>query len=343
MENNESPLQNCCEKSCKRALILGIGGQDGLLMAQLLLSKGYEIVGILIRQDLTRSSIAQLPTKVRIVAGSVCDSNLVRKILADLKPHEIYNFSGISFIPYSWEAPSLVAEVNGFAVTGVLESILKECPQARFFQAGSSEMFGHSPSVSPQDEETPFKPDNPYGCAKVFAAEMTRNFRSHFGLFACVGIFYNHESEWRPERFVTQKIAKAAAAIKLGLSNDLELGDIEAVRDWSYARDIVEAVWLMTTGDLPKDYILASGELHSVKEMLQIAFGYLGLDWEKHVRIDAKLRRGDENKPLCGDPSRARKDLGWLPTVTFDDLVRKLVDAQLEQLTRQCPYSPTMK
>ncbi|MEI7451074.1 MAG: GDP-mannose 4,6-dehydratase [Desulfomonile sp.] len=318
----------------KRALILGVGGQDGYLMSHLLAEKGYEITGVLMPGDMDAPTVPNLPKHVSIVQGSVCDFDLMREVLQEFKPVEIYNFAGISFIPFSWEAPSLVTKVNGFAVAGILESIMKECPSARFFQAGSSEMFGHNPRQSPQNENTPFKPDNPYGCAKVFASSITENFRAHFGLFACVGIFYNHESEWRPEWFVTQKIAKAAAAIRLGLMTSVELGTIDAVRDWSYAGDIVQATWLMMTADHPKNYVLASGRLHSVKDFLEIAFSHVGLKWQNHVKIDPKLTRSEENNPLHGNPSLARKELGWKPVLKFEDLVVKLVDAQLDRLNR---------
>jgi len=318
----------------RRALILGIGGQDGYFMSRLLTEKGYGITGVLLPSDMSSETIRNLPQdNLRLVQGSVCDEELMRKIIRDDLPEQMYNFAGISFIPYSWDAPGDVARINGFAVGQILNIIRQEAPECRAFQAGSSEMFGHNPSSSPQDEETPFNPDNPYGSSKVFAAHLVRNYRSHFGLFACTGILYNHESPVRPPNFVTRKITQAAASIKAGRQTSMKLGNLEAVRDWSYAGDIVEAMWLMMTSDEPKDYVLASGKLHSVKDVLRTAFGHVALSWEDHVEIDQSLNRPLEPLPLCGNPSKIMTELNWKPRATFQDVIRMMVDEDLKKLS----------
>ena len=318
----------------KRALILGIGGQDGYFLSRLLTEKGYGITGVLRLEDMTAETIPHLPhDNLRLVQGSICDEDLIRQIILEEAPQLIFNLAGISFIPHSWDAPQDVARINGFAVGQILNIIRQEAPQCRFFQAGSSEMFGHDPASSPQDEETPFNPDNPYGSSKVFAAHLVRNYRSHFGVFACTGILYNHESPWRRPEFVTRKITQAAAAISLGKEVSLTLGNLNAVRDWSYAGDIVEAMWLMMTADEPNDYVLASGKLHSVKNVLTVAFGRVGLSWEEHVRIDQSLNRPREPVPLCGNPFKMKRDLRWTPRVQFEDLIRMMVDRDVEKLS----------
>jgi GDPmannose 4,6-dehydratase len=319
--------------SKKRALILGIGGQDGYFMSWLLTEKGYGVTGVLRTEDLAAETVPHLPHhNLRLVKGSICDQDLMEKIIREESPELIYNFAGISFIPYSWEAPGEVARVNGFAVAQILSIIRQEAPECRFFQAGSSEMFGHAPATSPQDEDTPFNPDNPYGSSKVFAANLTRNCRSHFGLFACTGILYNHESSWRRPEFVTRKITQAAAAISLGQDVAVILGNLDGARDWSYAGDIVEAMWLMTTAPEPEDYVLASGTLHSVRDVLNTAFGHVGLVWEDHVQIDQSLNRPVEAVPLCGNPSKIMTRLRWTPLVRFEDLICRMVDEDLQRI-----------
>jgi GDPmannose 4,6-dehydratase len=316
-----------------RALILGVGGQDGFFMASFLNRLGCKLTGVLLLEDRSNETIVHLPPSVvQIIEGSICDSRIIRGIISGQRPSYIYNFAGISFIPHSWSDPRGVEKVNGFAVGEILQIIKEESPETRFFQACSSEMFGHHPIESPQNENTPFNPDNPYGSSKVFAYNLTKNYREHYGLFACSGILFNHESEWRPPRFVTRKIAMAAAAIKLGKQDVLELGALDSLRDWSYAGDVVEAMWLMTNADEPADYVISSGELHSVKEVLDIAFDRVGLDWSCYVRIDESFKRSSEGKPLCGDPSKARQKLGWQPKVKFDQMIRLMVDNDLERL-----------
>lgn len=317
-----------------RALIFGVAGQDGLLMSHFLSEKDYEITGVLLPEELVPETASRFPKNVRLVEGSIGDRELVRRILREETPDHIYNFAGISFVPSSWMTVSHVAEINGFAVSQLCEIAMQECPGVRFFQAGSSEMFGHNPLHAPQNESTPFNPDNPYASAKVFATHITRNFRSHFGMHACVGISYNHESPLRGPQFVTRKITMAAAAIKMGLIDNFELGNIHALRDWSYAGDIVEAMWLMLTADEPKDYVLCSGKLHSVKDWLDIAFSHLGLSWENHLVVNPELCRPSEAAPLHGDPSLAMKELDWKPRLKFEALVRMMADSDLEKLKR---------
>ena len=317
----------------KRAIILGIGGQDGFFMAHFLAGMGCEVTGVLLPADKSNETIRHIPQSgVMLIESSIGEVQVLRKIIADQRPSYFFNFAGISFIPYSWEAPGEVEKVNGYAVGEILQIIKEESPETRFFQACSSEMFGHQPVESPQTEYTPFNPDNPYGSSKVFAYHLTKNYREHYGLFACSGILYNHESEWRPLKFVTRKITVAAAAMKLGKQDSLEMGAIDAVRDWSYAGDIVNAMWLMLNAEEPRDYVLASGTLHSVKDVLDIAFDHVGVDWAQYVLIDESLRRPPEGKPLCGNSSRARRELGWQPKVTFEQMIRLMVDKDLERL-----------
>lgn len=320
--------------SKKRALILGVGGQDGYFMSRLLTEKGYGVTGVLRPEDMAAETIPHLPhNNLRLVQGSICDEDLMRNIIREDSPEQIYNFAGMSFIPYSWEAPEHVARINGFAVGQILNIIRQEAPECRFFQAGSSEMFGHDPAACPQDEETPFNPDNPYGASKVFATHLVRSYRSHFGIFASTGILYNHESPWRRPQFVTRKITRAAAVISLGKDVSVTLGNLDALRDWSYAGDIVEAMWLMTTAEEPNDYVLASGKLHSVKDVLKTAFGHVGLSWEEYVKIDQSLNRPLESVPLCGNPSKIERALHWKPRVQFENVIRMMVDKDLENLS----------
>ena len=315
------------------ALILGIGGQDGFFLSHLLADREYSITGFLLPSDMTGPTIPFLPHgNVKLVDTGICDDASLRSIVGEDKPQFIFNFAGVSFIPYSWDAPREVEKTNGYAVGEILQIIREESPKTRFFQACSSEMFGHNPKESPQNEDTPFNPDNPYGSSKVFAYHLTKNYREKFGIFACSGILYNHESEWRPPRFVTRKITLAAASIKLKKQDKLELGALETVRDWSYAGDIVFAMWLMMNADKPKDYVLASGKLHQVKNVLDVSFGHVGLDWRDYTQVDESLKRETEGLPLCGDSSRARKELSWQPETDFESMIRMMVDTDLERL-----------
>ncbi len=318
----------------KRALIIGIGGQDGYYLTHLLSGKGYEIWGVALPEDLSKETLAGLKGKANLLQGDICNGVFMARVLSEVRPDEIYNLAGISFIPLSWEKPALVGEVNGSAVGRVLELIRTNLPTARFFQAGSSEMFGHDPVESPQNEETPFRPDNPYASAKVFASHLVANYRKHFGIFACTGILYNHESPKRGKEFVTRKITRAAAAIHLGLQKELVLGDLSAARDWSYAGDTVEAMWLMLQRDEPQDFIIGSGKLHTIQDCLDIAFPHVGLNWQDYVRTDPEYVRPTETKPLFADPTRAKEIVGWQPQVDFDQLIRMMVEADTEDLQR---------
>lgn len=317
----------------RECLILGIGGQDGLFLNQLLQQHHFSVTGVLLPSDMSSPSIPQLlETGASLIQCSITDDHAIRNILSEKRPAHVFNLAGISFIPYSWDAPREVEQVNGFAVGQILHLIKELNPETRFFQACSSEMFGHNPVQSPQNEHTVLAPDNPYGSSKVFAYHLTKNYREHYGLFACSGILYNHESEWRAPRFVSRKITMAAAAIKLGIQGDLELGTLNTVRDWSYAGDIVQAMWLMVNSNAPRDYVLASGTLHSVGDVVSIAFNHVELDWHDHVHIDESLIRPPEGLPLCGDSTKARKELGWQPRVGFEEMIRLMVEKDLERL-----------
>ncbi|MGC9031002.1 MAG: GDP-mannose 4,6-dehydratase [Desulfomonilaceae bacterium] len=316
-----------------KSLILGIGGQDGFFLGRSLVQQGFSVIGVLLPEDMGNETIPHLPQNgLSLVQASICDHDVLRDIIRLEQPTYLYNFAGISFIPYSWDAPRDVEKINGYAVGEILHIIKEESPSSRFFQACSSEMFGHHPKESPQNEETPFDPDNPYGSSKVFAYYLVKNYREHYGIFACSGILYNHESEWRPPRFVSRKITMAAAAIKLGRQDAVNLGSLDSLRDWSYAGDIVEAMQLMMNADEPGDYVLSSGKLHAVRDILDIAFGHVGLDWSEYTRIDESLTRPPESKPLCGDPTKARTQLGWQPKVSFEDMIRLMVDMDLHRL-----------
>jgi GDPmannose 4,6-dehydratase len=316
----------------RRVVIFGIGGQDGYYMSHLLAAKGFEVTGVLLSENMTSDTVSLLPAAVKLVKGSICDREVLTAVFRENRPDHVYNFAEISFVPYSWHVPSLVAEVNGYAVSLMLDLMVKECLAARFFQAGSSEMFGHCPVCSPQNEDTPFNPDNPYASSKVFATHLVRKYRSQMGVFACEGILYNHESPMGRSEFVTRKITRAAAAIRLGLMDKVELGSIHAVRDWSYAGGIVEAMWRMMNAPVPKEYILSSGRLHSVKDWLEIAFTHVDLDWKQHVIRVGDLVRPPETRPLCGDPSLAKKKLSWRPRMSFSDLVKTMVEDDMVKL-----------
>ena len=315
------------------AMILGIGGQDGYFLSHLLSRKGYKILGCLLDTDLDAPTIKYLPTEgLQLIKSSVSDSSRLREIIRNNKPEFIFNLAGNSFVPHSWKTPADSELINGYAVGELLQTLIEESPFSRFFQACSSEMFGHHPLESPQNEWTRFHPDNPYGSSKVFAFHLTRNYRENYGIHACSGILYNHESEWRPENYVTRKITRAAAALSLGKKLILDLGDLSGVRDWSYAGDIVEAIWLMMISEKPSDYVLSSGKLHSVRDILNIAFSHVGLEWQDWVKVNDSLKRSPEGLPLCGDSSRAREELGWSPRMDFETTIKMMVDKDIERL-----------
>jgi GDPmannose 4,6-dehydratase len=318
-----------------KALVTGVTGQDGSYLADFLLERGYEVFGMVRRTStINFDRIRHLQDRVKIVRGDLLDEVSLISILRENDPDEIYNLAAQSFVPTSFEQPVLTGEFTGLGVTRVLDAIRIVNHAVRFYQASSSEMFGKV-RETPQRETTPFYPRSPYGAAKVYAHWMTVNYRESYGLFACSGILFNHESPRRGIEFVTHKITRAAARIKLGLANELRLGNLDAQRDWGYAPDYVRAMWLMLQQDHPDDYVIATGETHSVREFCQEAFGHLGLDWEKYVIVDPKLYRPAEVDLLVGDYSKAKRVLGWEPSVNFRELVRIMVDADMAALQQQ--------
>jgi GDPmannose 4,6-dehydratase len=319
----------------RRALITGIGGQDGSLLAELLLDQGYDVFGIVRRSAANYPNLAGLHDRVELSQGDLTDQLALVRALRACRPHEVYNLASVSFVPMSWEQPVVTAELAAVGATALLEAIREVDPAIRFYQASSSEIFGE-PVETPQTELTPLAPLTPYGVAKAYAHFITRSYRRRYGLHACAGILYNHESPRRPLEFLPSKVANAAAAIKLGLRAELWLGDLSAQRDWGYAGDYVRAMWLMLQQDEPEDYVIATGELHTVEELVGHAFERAGLEWRAYVQIDESLKRGKaELHDLVGDPAKARRRLGWKPELSFEELVALLVDSELERLSRE--------
>lgn len=324
----------------RTAFITGITGQDGSYLAELLLQKGYEVYGAIRRSSsFNTARLEHLYTdphqnsRLHLVYGELTDGSRLRELLLDIKPDEVYNLGAQSHVRVSFDEPLFTVEVDALGALNVLEALRRVSPTPRFYQASSSEMYGLVQEV-PQRETTPFHPRSPYACAKVFAYWQTVNYREAYNLFACNGILFNHESPRRGETFVTRKITRAAARIKLGLQKKLYLGNLDAKRDWGFAGDYVEAMWLMLQQDKPDDYVIATGETHSVREFLDEAFGYLNLDWHDYVEIDPRYFRPSEVDLLLGDASKARKQLGWQPRVSFKQLARMMVDHDL-QLARE--------
>lgn len=323
----------------KKALITGITGQDGSYLADLLLSKGYEVHGIIRRASTFNTAridhLYQDPhvngVRLFLHYGDLADAVNLTKLLYELQPDEVYNLGAQSHVRVSFDIPEYTADVTGVGTIRILEAIRESGVKPRFYQASSSEMFGKVQEV-PQTEETPFWPRSPYGCAKVFGYWATVNYRESYGLFASNGILFNHESPRRGETFVTRKISRAVAAIKLGVQKELYLGNMDAKRDWGYAPEYVEGMWRMLQADKPDDFVLATNETHTVKEFVQEAFGHVGLEWEKHVKYDARYERPAEVDLLIGDPAKAKRQLGWEPKVRFKELVQIMVDADLEML-----------
>ena len=313
------------------ALITGITGQDGSYLTEFLLQQGYRVVGM-VRRASTHNyeRIQHLLDKITIVQGDLHDQGSLLSLLEEYKPDEVYNLAAQSFVPTSWSQPALTGEVTALGVTRMLEAIRYVNPKIRFYQASSSEMFGKALEV-PQRETTPFYPRSPYGVAKVYGHWITVNYRESFGLFAVSGILFNHESPRRGLEFVTRKVSDGVARIKLGLANELRLGNLEARRDWGFAGDYVRAMWLMLQQERPEDFVVGTGETHSVRELCELAFGYVGLDYRDYVVQDERLYRPAEVDLLIADPSKARARLGWEPTVSFPELVRMMVDADLER------------
>jgi GDPmannose 4,6-dehydratase len=315
-----------------RALITGVTGQDGSYLAEVLLDKGYEVFGMTRRastENLER--IDHLLDRVTLIQGDLLDPHSLASALRESEPAEVYNLAAQSFVPTSWNQPVLTAEFTAIGVTRMLEAIRSVDPQIRFYQASSSEMFGKVREV-PQTELTPFHPRSPYGVAKVYGHHITVNYRESFGLYAVSGILFNHESPRRGLEFVTRKISDGVARIKLGLTDELRLGTLDAKRDWGFAGDYVEAMWLMLQPEEPDDYVIATGEEHSVREFAEIAFERAGLEWERHVATDPRFLRPAEVDHLVGDSSKARRVLEWEPSVSFRGLVEMMVDADLERL-----------
>jgi GDPmannose 4,6-dehydratase len=316
----------------KRALITGIGGQDGSLLAELLLDQGYDVSGIVRRSGASYPNLEPIHERIDLVEADLSDQLALVRALRAARPHEVYNLASVSFVPASWEHPVLTAELAAVGVTALLEAIREVDATIRFYQASSSEIFGE-PRESPQTEETPLSPLTPYGVAKAYAHFIVRSYRIRYGLHASAGILYNHESPRRPLEFVPRKVAHAAAAISLGLEGELWLGDLDARRDWGYAGDYVRAMWLMVQQDKGDDYVVATGVTRSVRDLVETAFEHVGLDSRDYVHIDESLQRGTaELHNLVGDPAKAKHELGWEPTVSFEGLVQLMVDAELERL-----------
>ena len=315
-----------------KALITGITGQDGSYLAEFLLDQGYEVVGMVRRTStVSFDRIRHLQDRVTIVQGDLLDQVSLINLLQEHRPQEVYNLAAQSFVPTSFEQPVLTGEFTALGVTRMLDAIRIVDRSIRFYQASSSEMFGKVQEV-PQRETTPFHPRSPYGVAKVYGHWITVNYRESYDLFACSGILFNHESPRRGLEFVTRKITHTVARIKLGLAHEVRLGNLDARRDWGFAPDYVRAMWLMLQRDRPDDYVVATGETHSVREFCQEAFGYVGLDWEQHVASDPRYYRPAEVDLLVGDPGKAGRVLGWKPSTTFRELVRIMVDADLDLL-----------
>ena len=318
----------------KRALVTGITGQDGSYLAELLLDKGYEVVGAVRRVSTSNYwRIEHLLDRITLKTGDLLDQLSLFRLIEDAKPDEFYNLAAMSFVPASWDQPMLTGEFNSQGVTRALEAVRQVNPAIKFYQASSSEMFGKVREV-PQTELTPFYPRSPYGVSKVFAHYITVNYRESYDLFAVSGILFNHESPRRGLEFVTRKVTDGVARIKLGLADSLSLGNLDAKRDWGFAGDYVRAMWLMLQQDRADDYVISTGESHSVRELVEVAFGHVGLDWQKHVRLDPKFLRPAEVDHLIGDSSKAQKILGWKPEVGFTGLVKMMVDADLARLSR---------
>jgi GDPmannose 4,6-dehydratase len=316
-----------------KALITGITGQDGSYLAELLLEKGYQVVGVVRRTSHhSYERIEHLLDRVEVVAADLLDQHSLTVVLQETRPDEVYNLAAQSYVPTSWTQPVLTGEFTALGVTRILEAIRLVHPVARFYQASSSEMFGNV-RETPQRETTPFYPRSPYGVAKVYGHWITVNYRESYGLYAVSGILFNHESPRRGVEFVTRKVTEGVARIKLGLATELKLGNLDARRDWGFAGDYVDAMWRMLQQPGPNDYVVGTGETHSVRELVELAFSRVGIDWRKHVVSDPRYYRPAEVDLLQADPSRARVELGWSPSVGFAELVAMMVDADLERLS----------
>ena len=316
----------------KRAVITGITGQDGSYLAELLLDKGYEVVGITRRLSAPNHwRIAHLQDRIELRPADLLDQLSLIRVVEDVRPHEFYNLAAMSFVPASWDQPMLTGEYNAQGVTRVMEAIRQVDTSIKVYQASSSEMFGKV-RETPQTESTPFYPRSPYGVSKVFAHYITVNYRESYDLFAVSGILFNHESPRRGLEFVTRKVTDGVARIKLGLTDSLSLGNLDSHRDWGFASDYVRAMWEMLQRDTPEDYVIATGVSHSVRDLVEVAFAHVGLDWQNHVRTSSALLRPTEVEHLIGDASKARSDFGWQPSIDFSGLIQMMVDADLERV-----------
>ncbi len=321
----------------RTALITGITGQDGSYLAEFLLEKGYKVYGMVRRSSSDQfERLAHLEDRIELREGDLLDQLSIITLLHSIEPHEIYNLAAQSFVPTSWEQPILTSEATALGVTRMLEAIRVVDRSIRFYQASSSEMFGKV-RESPQNERTPFYPRSPYGVAKVYGHYITVNYRESYGLFAVSGILFNHESPRRGKQFVTRKITHGAARIKLGLATELRLGNLDAKRDWGFAGDYVEAMWMMMQHRTAEDFVIATGETHTVRDLCEVAFARVGLDWRKHVVVDPSHVRPAEVDLLIGDAAKAHRELGWHQKVKFKELVEMMVDADLQGLRRQTP------
>jgi GDPmannose 4,6-dehydratase len=319
----------------KRAIITGVTGQDGSYLAELLLSKGYDVTGVIRRSSAPNLwRIEHLLDRIELRPADLLDQLSIIRLIESVKPQEFYNLAAMSFVPASWDQPMLTGEFNAQGVTRVLEAIRQVDSSIKLYQASSSEMFGKVREV-PQTELTPFYPRSPYGVSKVYGHYITVNYRESYSLFACSGILFNHESPRRGLEFVTRKVTDGVARIKLGLAESLSLGNLDAYRDWGFAGDYVRAMWMMLQQDNADDYVIATGVAHSVRDLVETAFGHAGLDWQRHVRLDPALLRPAEVEHLIGDASKARTKLGWVPEVDFTRLVKMMVDEDLARLSRQ--------
>ena len=325
----------------KRALITGITGQDGSYLAEFLLGKGYGVYGMVRRASFQRfDRIQHILDRVEVIEGDLTDQSSLDDAIKTTAPDEVYNLASQSFVPTSWNQPVLTADVTGTGVTRMLEAIRKHKPDSKFYQASTSEMFGKV-RATPQNETTPFYPRSPYGVSKVYAHWITINYRESYNLFACSGICFNHESPRRGLEFISRKVTDGVARIKLGLAEQLKLGNLEARRDWGFAGDYVEAMWLMLQQDRPEDYVIATGVSHSVQDLVETAFDYVGLPMEPHVVVDPKFFRPAEVDLLVGDASKAKAKLGWTPTSSFQEMIHRMVEADLKRLVSLAASSHT--
>ena len=321
--------------SKKRALITGITGQDGSYLAELLLEKGYEVFGLVRRSSTVNfERIGHLQDQIELISGDLLDQKSLVSALQTARPQEVYNLGAQSFVPVSWDQPMLTGEVTGLGVTRLLEAIRTCDENIRFYQASTSELFGKA-QETPQNEQTAFYPRSPYGVSKLYAHWITINYRESYGLFACTGILFNHESPRRGREFVTRKITHGVARIKCGLDQELRLGNLDSRRDWGYASDFVRAMWMMLQQDEPDDYVIATGTTRTIGEFCEAAFAHAGLDWRQYVVVDERFLRPAEVYTLLGDATKAREKLGWEPEVGFEEMVRQMVDCDLEQVVHQ--------